>query len=77
MSPGKGKLILFSPRFNTKVAQTVKIKPLEESSLSLFLKAENTWVIGLIPDQILTQKLFLPIKKDSRAWSSPIPNPIF
>lgn len=58
---------LFSPRFHTKVAQTVKIKPLEESSLSLFLKAGNTWVIGLIPDQILTQKLFLPIKKDSRS----------
>jgi adenine deaminase len=58
---------LFSPRFNTKVAQTVKIKPLEESSLSLFLKAGNTWVIGIIPDQILTQKLFLPIKKDSRS----------
>jgi len=57
---------LFSPRFNTKVSQTVKIKPLGKSSLSLFLKTENSWVIGIIPEQILTEKLLLPVKKDSQ-----------
>jgi adenine deaminase len=58
---------LYSPRFPAKALQTVKMKPLEESSLSLFLKTEKAWVIGIIPDQILTEKLCLPIKKDYRS----------
>ena len=30
------------------------------------VKAEKAWVIGIIPDQILTEKLCLPVKKESR-----------
>ncbi|MFH1757981.1 MAG: adenine deaminase [Pseudomonadota bacterium] len=56
---------LFSFGFNPKVLQSVKIKPLDESSFSLELKAEKAWVIGIVPDQILTEKLILPVKTNN------------
>lgn len=57
---------LWSKRFRSKVFQTVKIKPLKESSFDLKLIGEKAWVIGIIPGQILTRKLSLPVKKDNR-----------
>jgi len=57
---------LFKPLFDPKVFQTVKIKPLNESSFHLNLKGEKAWIIGLLPDQILTRKLCLPVKKDDK-----------
>ena len=56
---------LFRARFNPKVFHSVKIKPLDPSSFSLRLGSERAWVIGLIPGQILTRKLSLPVKKDN------------
>jgi adenine deaminase len=53
------------PRFGGEVFNTIKIKPLEELSLDLDLTGENAWVIGLVPDQILTRKLRRKVKKDS------------
>ncbi len=55
---------LFRARFNPKVYRSVKIKPLDLSSFSLRLTSEKAWVIGLVPGQILTRKLSLPVKKD-------------
>ena len=57
---------LFKPLFDPKVLQTVKIKPLDESSFRLNLEGEKAWVIGVLPDQILTRKLSLPVKKDDQ-----------
>ena len=57
---------LFKPLSDPKVLQTVRIKPLNESSFRLNLGGEKAWVIGVIPDQILTRKLSLPVKKDDQ-----------
>jgi adenine deaminase len=57
---------LFHARFDPNVFQTIKIKPLNESSFDLPLAGEKAWVIGILPDQILTQKLSLAVKKDGR-----------
>jgi adenine deaminase len=57
---------LFHARFDPKVFQTIKIKPLNESSFDLPLNGEKAWVIGILPDQILTQKLSLTARKDGR-----------
>jgi adenine deaminase len=57
---------LFKPLFDPKVFQTVKIKPLNESSFHLDLRGKKAWVIGILPDQILTRKLSLPVKKDGK-----------
>jgi adenine deaminase len=57
---------LFKPLFDPKVFQTIKIKPLNESSFHLNLRGERAWVIGILPDQILTRKLSLPVKKDDK-----------
>lgn len=57
---------LFKPLFDPKVFQTIKIKPLNESSFHLNLRGEKAWVIGILPDQILTRKLSLPVKKDDK-----------
>jgi len=57
---------LFHDRFDPKVFQTIKIKPLDESSFDLPLAGEKAWVIGILPGQILTQKLSLAVKKDGR-----------
>jgi len=56
---------LFSFGFSPKVLRSVKIKPLDESSFSLELKTEKAWVIGIVPDQILTEKLILPVKTNN------------
>ena len=57
---------LFKPLSDPKLLQTVKIKPLNESSFRLNLEGEKAWVIGILPDQILTRKLSLPVKKDDQ-----------
>lgn len=57
---------LFRARFGPEVFQTVKIKPLNESSFSMTLTSDNAWVIGIVPDQIITRKLLLPVEKDHR-----------
>jgi len=62
-----GKAYSFPRRhFDGAVLSTVKIKPVDEFSFDLDLKGENAWVIGLVPDQILTQKIRLKVKKDFR-----------
>jgi len=55
---------VFRATLDQRVFQTVKIKPLDESSFVLNLAGDRAWVIGLVPDQILTQKLCLPVRKD-------------
>ncbi|MBI5969291.1 MAG: adenine deaminase [Deltaproteobacteria bacterium] len=55
---------VFRAPLDQRVFQTVKIKPLDESSFVLHLTGDRAWVIGLLRDQILTQKLCLPLKKD-------------
>jgi len=55
---------VFRAHLDQRVFQTVKIKPLDESSFVLNLTGDRAWVIGLLPDQILTEKLCLPVKKD-------------
>jgi adenine deaminase len=57
---------LFHTLFDPRVFQTFKMKPLNEASFHLSLGAEKAWVIGVLPDQILTRKLSLPVKKDPR-----------
>lgn len=57
---------LFHARFDPRVFQTVKIKPLDESSFDLYLTSQRALVIGLLPDQILTQKLLMAVKKDGQ-----------
>ena len=57
---------LFHTLFDPRVFQTFKMKPLNEASFHLSLAAEKAWVIGVLPDQILTRKLSLPVKKDPR-----------
>jgi adenine deaminase len=57
---------LFHTLFDPRVFQTFKIKPLNEASFHLSLAAEKAWVIGVLPDQILTRKLSMPVKKDPR-----------
>jgi len=57
---------LFKPLLDPKVLQTVKIKPLNESAFRLNLEGEKAWVIGVLPDQIITRKLSLTVKKDDQ-----------
>ena len=57
---------LFHTLFDPRVFQTFKMKPLNEASFHLSLAAEKAWVIGVLPDQILTRKLSLPVKRDPR-----------
>jgi adenine deaminase len=71
---GKGKAHpVHRQHFEEAVLHTIKIKPLGEFSLDIDLIGEEAWVIGLVPNQILTQKLRLKVKKDSR--SKVISNP--
>ena len=61
----EGKPVPFAhPRMDEKTMQTVRIKALKESSFDLSVKGERAWVIGIIPDQILTRKLCLPVKRN-------------
>ncbi len=57
---------LFASSINQKYLQTIKIKPLEEEALAIKINRATAWVIGLIPNQIITQKRCLPVKKDDR-----------
>ncbi len=57
---------LFSSSINQKYLQTIKIKPLEEEALAIKINSTTAWVIGLLPNQIITQKRCLPIKKDDQ-----------
>ena len=52
--------------WDEKILRTVKIKPLNDSSFDLPLNGEKAWAIGLVPDQILTRKLAVLVRKDSR-----------
>jgi adenine deaminase len=63
---GKAYPILH-PGFSPQVFHSVKIKSLDESSFLLRLNGKKAWVIGIIPDQIVTQKISIPVKKDSGA----------
>lgn len=64
---------LFHAGFSHQVLNSVKIKSLDPSSFSLFLNGDRAWVIDLVPDQIITRKLSLPVKRDpaSRVVSDP------
>jgi adenine deaminase len=57
---------LLRNEFDPKISRTVKIKPVDASSFRLPLASEKAWVIGVIPDQLLTRKLSLPVKKNSQ-----------
>jgi len=57
---------LFSSSLNQKYLQTIKIKPLTDDALAIRMSGSAAWVIGLIPNQILTQKKCLPVKKDDQ-----------
>jgi len=56
---------IFHAGFGHQVLHSVKIKSLDPSSLYLSLKGERAWVMEIVPDQIITRKLSLPVKKDS------------
>lgn len=50
--------------FGSQVLHSVKMKSLAPSSFHLPLKGDRAWVIGIDPDQIITRKLSLSVKKD-------------
>ncbi|NWF54461.1 MAG: adenine deaminase [Syntrophaceae bacterium] len=54
--------------FSPQVLHSVKIEPLESTSFSISLKGDRAWVMGIVPDQIVTRKLSLTIKKDERGF---------
>jgi adenine deaminase len=56
---------IFHAGFGHQVLHSVKIKSLDPSSLYLSLKGERAWVMEIVPDQIITRKQSLPVKKDS------------
>ncbi len=55
---------LFHAGFGHQVLHSVKIKSLDPSSFYLPLKGTRAWVLEMVPDQIITRKRSLPIKKD-------------
>lgn len=57
---------LFAPSFDPKLLQTIKIKPLNKDSLAIRLSSDAAWVIGLTPNQIITQKKCLSVPKDDQ-----------
>ena len=54
--------------WDKRTLRTVKIKPLNDFSFDLPLSGEKAWAIGLVPDQILTRKLAVLVRKDSRGF---------
>ena len=52
--------------WDERTLRTVKIKPLNDLAFELPLRGEKAWAIGLVPDQILTRKLPVFVRKDSR-----------
>jgi adenine deaminase len=59
--------------FGSPVLHSVRVKSLSPSSFQLPLKADRAWVIGVVPDQIITGKLSLAVKRDPTglAFSDP------
>ena len=64
---------IFHAGFSPQVLHSVKIKSLDPSSFFLSLRGGRAWVMEIVPDQIITRKLSLPVKKDptSMAVSDP------
>ncbi len=54
-----------APSFDLPVLRSVRMKPLPEGAFDLFLKTGRAWVIGLVPNQIVTRKLSLPVKREA------------
>ena len=54
--------------WDERTLRTVKIKPLNDFSFNLPLNGEKAWAIGVVPDQILTRKLAVLVRKDSRGF---------
>jgi adenine deaminase len=50
--------------FGSDVLHSVRMKPLHEGSFHMSLESEKAWVIGIVPDQILTRKLSLPVRRN-------------
>ncbi len=55
---------LFHAGFGHQVLHSVKIKSLHPSSFYLPLKGTRAWVLEIVPDQIITRKRSLSVKKD-------------
>jgi adenine deaminase len=65
----EGKAYLFRGKsWDERTLRTVKIRPLNDSSFNLSLNGEKAWVIDLVPDQILTRKLSVLVRRDSRGF---------
>jgi adenine deaminase len=64
---------IFHAGFSHQVLHSVKIKSLDPSSFFLSLRGGRAWVMEIVPDQIITRKLSLTVKKDtaSTAVSDP------
>ncbi len=70
----EGKAYPFQARgWKERILRTVKIKRLDAYSFDLPLIGEKAWAIGLVPDQILTRKLIVSVKKDPRGMVQPDP----
>lgn len=70
----EGKAYPFLGRnWDKRTLQKMKIKPLDNSPFNLSLKAEKIWAIELVPNQILTRKISVPIRRDSRGFVQPDP----
>ena len=54
--------------WDKRTLRTVKLKPLNDFSFDLPLSGGKAWAIGLIPGQILTRKLAVLVRKDSRGF---------
>jgi adenine deaminase len=52
--------------FGSRVLHSVRMKPLGGASFQMTLDADKAWVIGIVPDQILTRKLSMPVRRDDR-----------
>lgn len=57
---------LFSSSLDLKLLQTIKVKPFTNDPFSIRLNSEKAWIIGLIPNQIITEKRCLPVKKNEQ-----------
>ena len=65
----EGKAYLFGGKnWDKRTLRTVKIKALNASSFDFPLSGEKAWVIELVPNQILTRKLSVLVRRDSRGF---------
>ena len=63
----EGRAIPFrGPSFGSRVTQSVRMGSIGPGAFAIHLNSPKAWVIGLIPDQIITRKLSLPIRKDPK-----------